>query len=90
MKKTLKLLKFKNEEQERKFWSDFDLSKHFKDADFKSVSFPNLKPTSRSISLRIPEYLFIRVKQEANELNIPYQTLLKQYIAKGVFKTKSF
>ena len=88
MKKPLKLPKFKNEDQERKFWSKVDLSQYFEANDFKSVAFPNLKPTSRSISLRIPEYLFVRVKQQANELNIPYQTLLKQYIAKGILKEK--
>lgn len=85
MKKLLKIPKFKNEDEERKFWWKIDLSEYFEPSDFEKVSFPNLKPTSRSISIRIPEYLLNRVKEKANEINIPYQSLLKQYIQKGVF-----
>ena len=87
MKKPLKLPKFKNEDEEREFWYKLDLSEYFEPSDFERVSFPNLKPTSRSISIRIPNYLINRVKEKANEINIPYQSLIKQYIAKGVFST---
>ena len=86
MKKQLKIPKFKNEDQEREFWSKIDLSNYFEPQDFKRVAFPNLKPTSTSISLRIPNYILARLKEQANSLNIPYQTLMKQYIAKGVSK----
>ncbi|MCL4393116.1 BrnA antitoxin family protein [Patescibacteria group bacterium] len=85
MKKELKIPKFKNEDKERNFWSKIDLSEYFEPEDFTKVSFPNLKPTSRSISIRIPEYLLNRVKEKANELNIPYQSLIKEYIQKGTF-----
>ena len=88
MKKKLKLPKFKNENEERKFWAKLDLSEYYEASDMEPVSFPNLKPTTRPISIRIPVYLINRVKEEANELNIPYQTLIKQYIQKGVFPTK--
>lgn len=88
MKKKLKLPKFKNEDEEREFWWNLDLSEYFEPEDFVPVSFPNLKPTTRPISIRIPEYLLMRVKEQANELNIPYQTLIKQYIQKGVFTSK--
>ena len=88
MKKKLKIPKFKNEDEEREFWCNLDLSEYFDPDDFVPVSFPNLKPTTRPISIRIPEYLLIRVKEEANELNIPYQTLIKQYIQKGIFSSK--
>lgn len=86
MKKNTKKTKFKDENSERKFWSDFDLNEKFQPKDFKNVSFPNLKPTTRSISLRIPEHLLVRVKERANKLSIPYQTLLKQYISQGAQK----
>jgi len=86
MKKELRIPKFKSEDQERKFWSKLDLPEYFEKDDFKSVSFPDLKPTSRPISLRLPEYLLVRLKERANELNIPYQTLIKQYIAKSVLQ----
>ncbi len=85
MKKEIKVPKFKNEDQEREFWSKINLSEYFKADDFKPVSFGDLKPTSRSISLRVPEYLLNRLKEKANALKIPYQTLIKQYIARGLF-----
>ena len=88
MKKKLKLPKFKNEDEERKFWAKLNLSEYYDVSDMEPVSFPKLKPTTRPISIRIPEYLINRVKEEANELNIPYQTLIKQYIQKGVFSSK--
>ncbi|EKD89811.1 MAG: hypothetical protein ACD_32C00143G0002 [uncultured bacterium] len=88
MKKRLKLPVFKNEDEERKFWAKVDLSEYYDANDLELVSFPNLKPTTKPVSIRIPEYLLNRVKEEANELNIPYQTLIKQYIQKGVFSSQ--
>lgn len=85
MKKPLKLPKFKNEDEERKFWNNLDLSEYYEASDLERVSFPNLKPTSRSISIRIPEYILNRIKEKANEINVPYQSLIKEYIKKGVF-----
>ncbi len=81
MKKQLKLPKFKNEDEEREFWWNLDLSEYFEPGDFKHVSFPNLKPTSRSISIRIPLYLLNRLKQKANSINVPYQSLIKNFIS---------
>jgi hypothetical protein len=63
MKKELKLKKFKSEDHERKFWSKVDLAKHFTLADFEVASLPNLKPTSRAISLRLPEFVINRAKR---------------------------
>jgi predicted DNA binding CopG/RHH family protein len=85
MKKALKLPKFKNENEEREFWAKIDLSKYFKPEDLESVSFPNLRPTTRPISIRLPEYLIDRLKEKANEINIPYQSLIKSYLQKSVF-----
>lgn len=87
MNKQLKIPKFRSEKQERKFWSKIDLSKYFKKQDFKSMAFSNLKPSSRPISIRMPEYLLARLKQKANALRISYQTLIKQYVAKGILQT---
>lgn len=87
MKKKLNIPKFKNEEEEADFWSNLDLSEYLEPSDFERVSFPNLKPTSRSISIRIPEYLLNRLKEKANEINIPYQSLIKEYIKKGIFSS---
>ena len=84
MKKALKLPKFKNEDEEREFWSRLDLSKYFESSDFVPVSFPNLKPTTRPISIRLPEYVINRVKERANSMDIPYQALIKVYIKNGL------
>lgn len=85
MKKPLKIPKFKNEDEERDFWAKIDLSEYYEPSDLVPVSFPNLKPTTRSISIRMPVYLINRVKEKANALDIPYQSLIKQYINRGVF-----
>jgi len=63
-----------------------DLSEYYELSDLESVSFPNLKPTTRSISIRLPEYLIDRIKEQANEINVPYQSLIKGYLKKAVFK----
>jgi predicted DNA binding CopG/RHH family protein len=83
MKRQLNVPKFKSEDQEREFWANLDLSEYFDSSDFERVSFPNLKPTTRSISIRVPEYLLNRVKEKANEINVPYQSLIKDYIKRG-------
>lgn len=85
MKKPLKIPKFKNEDEERKFWAKLDLSEYYEPLDFERISFPNLKPTTRPISIRIPEYVLNRVKEKANEINIPYQSLIKQWIRNQAF-----
>lgn len=84
MKKKLKVPKFKNAAQERNFWTRVDLSRHFGADDFERAAFPNLKPTSRAISIRLPEYLIVRLKEHANELDVPYQSLVKKYIAQSL------
>lgn len=84
MKKPLKLPKFKNEDEEREFWSKIDLSEYYDPRDLERVSFPNLKPTTKPISIRLPEYLINRLKERANEADVPYQALIKEYIRKGL------
>jgi len=84
MIKKLKLPKFKNEDAERDFWAKINLADYFEPSDFEPVSFPNLKPTTRPISIRLPEHMIDRVKERANEIDIPYQSLIKQYINKGL------
>jgi len=86
MNKKIKIPKFKSGDQERKFWAKFNLADHFKSSDFEAASFPNLKPTSHPISLRIPSYILMRIKEQANELDIPYQSLMKKYIAEKTLR----
>ncbi|MEK7617755.1 MAG: BrnA antitoxin family protein [Patescibacteria group bacterium] len=84
MKKPLKLPKFKNEDEEREFWDKIDLTDYFEAKDFIRASFPNLRPTSKSISLRMPQTVLWDLKQRANAIDIPYQALMKKYIAEGM------
>lgn len=84
MKKKLKLPKFKNEDAERAFWSRAKLNDYFEPSDFEPVAFPNLKPSSQPISIRLPSPLLFRIKERANELGIPYQALIKSFLAENV------
>lgn len=84
MKRKINIPKFQNEDSERDYWSKINLTDYFESADFRPAAFPNLKPSSLSISLRIPAFMLIRLKEQANELNIPYQSLIKKYIAQGI------
>lgn len=88
MKKPLNVPAFENEDEERVFWEKVNLADYFEPADFERASFPNLKPTTRAISIRIPEYLLDRVKERANETNVPYQSLIKEYIKRGVISSR--
>lgn len=84
MKKQLNIPKFKSENEERKFWAKVKLNEYFNKDDFEPVAFPNLKPSSRAISLRLPMHLLIRLKERANAQMVPYQALIKSYIHRGL------
>ncbi len=84
MKKPLKVPQFRTEDDERAFWAKVDLADYFSAEDTRPVSFPNLKPSSRAISIRLSEAMLMRLKEQANELHVPYQALIKQYIAHGL------
>jgi predicted DNA binding CopG/RHH family protein len=84
MKKQLKIPKFKNEDDELDFWSKINLAEYFEPKDFTRASFPNLKPTSRSVCIRFPDYMLNRLKERANEINVPYQSLIKGFIKRGL------
>jgi predicted DNA binding CopG/RHH family protein len=72
--------KFKNEEEERAFWSDHDSSEYLDWKRAERVLFPNLKPSTKSISLRLPESLLDALRQMANERDVPYQSLIKMIL----------
>lgn len=85
MKKPLKLPKFKTEDEEREFWAKLDLSEYYEPSDLERVSFPNLKPTSQPISIRVPKFILNRIKEKANESGVPYQSLIKEHLKKLAF-----
>lgn len=77
---------FKNEDEERDFWDTHDSSDYFDWSRAKHVIFPNLQLTKKPISLRMTTGLLARVKMIANKKDMPYQTLMKQYIEQGIRK----
>lgn len=85
MKKRLVVPKFQNEAEEADFWVKLNLSEYFEPSDFKrGVVFPNLKRSKRLISIRLPEELISKVKDKAIKLDVPYQSLIRQYVQQGV------
>ncbi len=84
MKKKLVLPKFKNEDEERDFWDTHDLTEYFDMSKDEPVVLPNLKPSTQTISIRLPEYLLARIKQLANFRDVPYQSLIKIFLAERV------
>lgn len=84
MAKFKKIPKFKNEDEERAFWATHDLTDYLDWTKARRVRFPNLKPTLRTISIRLPEHLIGDLKALGNERDIPYQALLKQFVAERV------
>ncbi|HLP46592.1 MAG TPA: BrnA antitoxin family protein [Candidatus Deferrimicrobium sp.] len=78
------LPEFKSEDEERKFWSTHDTADYFDLSQTKHAVFPNLKPTTRSISLRLNESLIQEIKILAHKKNIPYQSLIKVYLSEKV------
>ena len=77
---------FKNEDEERTFWATHDSTDYVDWNKAEEVIFPNLKPSTESISLRLPAYLLARIKQIANSMDVPYQSLMKIFLAERVEK----
>jgi predicted DNA binding CopG/RHH family protein len=73
--------KFQNEAEERKFWESHDSTEYLDWSEAKKINLPNLKPSSTSISLRLPNGLLERIKIAANKRDVPYQSLMKTWLA---------
>ncbi len=76
--------KFKSEDEEREFWAQQDSADLVDWSKARPVTFPNLKPTVKTISLRLPEILLDHLKALANQRDVPYQSLLKIFLAERV------
>ena len=79
-----KVPKFKTEDDERDFWSTHDATDYLDFSHAEEIVFPNLKPSTRAISLRLPVSLIDRLKMLANKQDVPYQSLLKILLAEKV------
>ena len=82
MKRALKPLpKFKTEAEEREFWETHDSTEYVDWSRAQRVRFPHLKPSTQAISLRLPLSLLEQIKIEANRRDVPYQSLIKVWLA---------
>lgn len=75
---------FRNEDEERKFWATHSPLDYFDVKKPKRARFPNLKPSLKSISIRLPEDMLDELKILANKRDVPYQSLAKLYLANGI------
>ncbi len=85
MNQVKQLPKFKNEDDEREFWVTHDLTDYFdmSQAIINPV-FPNLKSSTRTVSIRLPESLIAALKALANKKDVPYQSLVKIFLSEKV------
>ena len=79
-----KIPKFKNEDEERNFWATHDSTEYINWKKAKKVMLSNLKPSVKSISLRLPESMIEELKLLANKKDVPYQSLLKIFLAERI------
>jgi predicted DNA binding CopG/RHH family protein len=86
MKKLKKIPQFKNENDEFTFWATHDSTQYIDYTKGKKMLFPNLKPTLKTISIRLPESLIEYLKVLANQRDVPYQSLLKMFLIERVEK----
>lgn len=85
MSKRLKPIpRFKDEAEERHFWETHDTSDYVDWSKAGRVRFPNLRPSTTAISLRLPVPLLERIKVAANRRDVPYQSLIKTWLAEKV------
>lgn len=86
MKNLKQTPKFNSEAEEAKFWSSHDSSDYIDWSQAQRAVFPSLKSSAESISLRLPAPLLARIKELANEKDVPYQSLMKVYLSERVDK----
>ncbi len=82
--KKKKVPKFRSENEERKFWTKADSTDYVDWDNAKRVVLPKLKPSQKTISLRLPEMMLAQLKVLANKRDVPYQSLLKIFLAERI------
>ena len=80
MKQRKRIPRFENEDQEREFWSEHDSTEFIDWSKAETAVFPRLKPTTKTISLRLPEYMLEELRMIANKRDVPYQSLIKIFL----------
>ncbi len=79
-----KIPKFSSEAEERKFWQQNDSSEYLDWSEAEEVLFSKLKPSTRKISIRLPESMIEELKLLANKRDVPYQSLLKIFLSERI------
>ena len=82
--KKKKIPTFKSEGEEREFWRNHDTADYVDWSEAKEVAFPNLRPSTRTISLRLPEAMLEDLKNLARKRDVPYQSLIKIMLAERI------
>ena len=88
MKNNKSIPLFKNEDEERLFWETHDSTEYLDWSKAKSVVFPNVKPSTKTISLRLPESLLNEAKIVAHKKDIPYQSYIKILVSDGLLQER--
>ena len=84
MKTTKIIPTFKDLNEEREFWENHDTTEYFDTSKVKVVRFPNLKKTTKSISIRLPVDMLDELKVKANSMDVPYQSFIKMLLQEGL------
>jgi len=79
-----RLPEFRGEDEERAFWATHDSTEYVDWSKGARATLPNLKPSLRTISLRLPESMVAELKVLANKRDVPYQSLLKVFLAERI------
>jgi predicted DNA binding CopG/RHH family protein len=87
-RKSEQVPKFETEDEEREFWAKHDVVDFFDWDHSVRGSFPALKPSTTTISLRLPKGLLEELKALANERDVPYQSLLKVFLAERIARER--
>lgn len=80
---------FSNEDEERKYWAEHDLTEHFNWSKAVRPPLANLKPSTTAISLRLPISMLEELKALANKQDVPYQSLMKLYLGERVRRERT-
>jgi predicted DNA binding CopG/RHH family protein len=89
MKPRKKIPTFKDEDAEREFWGKADSTEYIDWSQAQKLVLPNFRPTLRTISLRLPESMIAELKLLANQRDVPYQSLLKVFLAERIKEERS-
>ncbi len=85
-RKLKKVPTYRNEDQERSFWAKADSADYVDWSNARPLVLPGLKPTLKTISIRLPEHMIAELKLLANKRDVPYQSLLKLFLAERIDK----